>query len=315
LRENILYIIVPCYNEQQVLPETSRLLLEKIKSLIWAGRISEKSRVVFVNDGSNDLTWQIIKKLHTASKYLCGIKLSKNFGHQNAVLAGLLAVKDKADMVISMDADLQDDINAVDAMVEKYHEGCEIVYAVRKGRKNDSFFKRFSAEVFYKVMKHLGANTIFNHADYRLMSKRAVEALAEFDEVNLFLRGIVPMLGFKSDFVYYERKERFAGESKYPLKKMIAFAFEGITSFSIRPIRMITLMGTLVFLASIAMLVYVLVSFFSGNAVAGWPSIVISVWGTGGLTLLSIGIVGEYIGKIYLESKKRPRFIIEEILD
>ncbi|MGI6745269.1 MAG: putative glycosyltransferase YkoT [Firmicutes bacterium ADurb.Bin300] len=315
MRENILYIIVPCYNEQQVLPETSRLLLEKIKSLIWAGRISEKSRVVFVNDGSNDLTWQIIKKLHTASKYLCGIKLSKNFGHQNAVLAGLLAVKDKADMVISMDADLQDDINAVDAMVEKYHEGCEIVYAVRKGRKNDSFFKRFSAEVFYKVMKHLGANTIFNHADYRLMSKRAVEALAEFDEVNLFLRGIVPMLGFKSDFVYYERKERFAGESKYPLKKMIAFAFEGITSFSIRPIRMITLMGTLVFLASIAMLVYVLVSFFSGNAVAGWPSIVISVWGTGGLTLLSIGIVGEYIGKIYLESKKRPRFIIEEILD
>lgn len=315
MRENILYIIVPCYNEQQVLPETSRLLLEKIKSLIWAGRISEKSRVVFVNDGSNDLTWQIIKKLHTASKYLCGIKLSKNFGHQNAVLAGLLAVKDKADMVISMDADLQDDINAVDAMVEKYHEGCEIVYAVRKGRKNDSFFKRFSAEVFYKVMKHLGANTIFNHADYRLMSKRAVEALAEFDEVNLFLRGIVPMLGFKSDFVYYERKERFAGESKYPLKKMIAFAFEGITSFSIRPIRMITLMGTLVFLASIAMLVYVLVSFFSGNAVAGWPSIVISVWGTGGLILLSIGIVGEYIGKIYLESKKRPRFIIEEILD
>ncbi len=315
MRENILYIIVPCYNDQQVLPETSILLLEKIKSLIWAGRISEKSRVVFVNDGSNDLTWQIIKKLHTASKYLCGIKLSKNFGHQNAVLAGLLAVKDKADMVISMDADLQDDINAVDAMVEKYHEGCEIVYAVRKGRKNDSFFKRFSAEVFYKVMKHLGANTIFNHADYRLMSKRAVEALAEFDEVNLFLRGIVPMLGFKSDFVYYERKERFAGESKYPLKKMIAFAFEGITSFSIRPIRMITLMGTLVFLASIAMLVYVLVSFFSGNAVAGWPSIVISVWGTGGLTLLSIGIVGEYIGKIYLESKKRPRFIIEEILD
>lgn len=315
MRENILYIIVPCYNEQQVLPETSRLLLEKIKSLIWAGRISEKSRVVFVNDGSNDLTWQIIKKLHTASKYLCGIKLSKNFGHQNAVLAGLLAVKDKADMVISMDADLQDDINAVDAMVEKYHEGCEIVYAVRKGRKNDSFFKRFSAEVFYKVMKHLGANTIFNHADYRLMSKRAVEALAEFDEVNLFLRGIVPMLGFKSDFVYYERKERFAGESKYPLKKMIAFAFEGITSFSIRPIRMITLMGTLVFLASIAMLVYVLVSFFSGNAVAGWPSIVISVWGTGGLILLSIGIVGEYIGKFYLESKKRPRFIIEEILD
>ncbi len=218
-------------------------------------------------------------------------------------------------MVISMDADLQDDINAVDAMIEKYHEGSEIVYAVRKGRKNDSHFKRLSAEAFYKVMKYLGANTVPNHADYRLLSKRALEALSEFDEVNLFLRGIIPQLGFKSDFVYYERKERFAGESKYPLKKMLSFAFEGITSFSIRPIRLITIMGALVFLTSIAMLVYVLVSFFSGNAVAGWPSIVISVWGTGGLTLLSIGIVGEYIGKIYLESKKRPRFIIEEILD
>lgn len=315
MRGNTLYIVVPCYNEQEVLPETSKRLFEKLKSIILAGKISNKSRIVFVNDGSKDCTWQIIKTLHSENEYFCGINLSKNFGHQNALLAGLLTVKDRADMVITMDADLQDDINAVDEMIDKYFDGCDIVYGVRAERKNDSFFKRFSAEAFYKIMKQLGANTVFNHADYRLMSRRAIEVLSEFGEVNLFLRGIIPEIGLRSDTVYYERGERFAGESKYSLKKMLAFAFQGITSFSIRPIRIITVLGALVFLASLAMLVYVLVSFFSGNAVAGWPSIVISIWAIGGLTLLSIGIVGEYIGKIYLESKARPRFIVEEFLD
>lgn len=267
------------------------------------------------NDGSTDNTWPIICELHEKDSLFSGVNLSRNRGHQNALLAGLMTAKDRADMVISMDADLQDDIDAVDAMVDKYYEGCDIVYGVRSSRKKDTFFKRFTAEGFYRVMNSLGAQTVFNHADYRLMSKRALEGLAQFKEVNLFLRGIVPMIGYKSDIVTYERGERFAGESKYPLKKMLAFAMEGITSLSTKPIRFITLLGFGVFLISLLMLIYFIVRWAVGATVLGWASVICSVWAIGGLILLSVGVVGEYVGKIYLETKARPRFIIQEILD
>jgi glycosyltransferase involved in cell wall biosynthesis len=313
--EQILYVVIPCYNEEEVLPETAKRMKEKMNALIESKKISNQSRVVFVNDGSKDKTWEIITTLHAQDKLYSGINLSRNRGHQNALLSGLMTAKDYADMVISMDADLQDDINAIDAMVDKYLDGCDIVYGVRSKRATDTFFKRFTAEAFYRLMNKLGANTVFNHADYRLMSKRALEGLAEFKEVNLFLRGIVPMIGYKSDIVTYERSERFAGESKYPLKKMLAFAMEGITSLSIKPIRLITGLGFTIFMVSIAMLIYALVSFFMGRAVAGWSSVIISIWAIGGLLLLSIGVVGEYIGKIYLETKARPRYIIEEFLN
>ncbi|MBQ2676112.1 MAG: glycosyltransferase [Clostridia bacterium] len=315
MRDNCLYIVVPCYNEEDALPETAKQLLEKLMFLIKSGKISKDSRIMFVNDGSKDKTWDLIADYHKECKYFTGINLSRNRGHQNALLAGLLTAEKYADMIVSMDADLQDDINAVDEMVDKYLEGCDIVYGVRKDRSTDSFFKRFTAEAFYRLMNWMGANTVFNHADYRLMSKRAVSALGEFKEVNLFLRGIVTMIGFRTDSVYYERGKRIAGESKYPLKKMLSFAFEGITSFSTKPIRMITALGFGVFFISIIMLIYALISYFTGNAVAGWASMVASVWAIGGLMLLSIGIVGEYIGKLYMETKARPRFIIDEILD
>ncbi|MEG0546493.1 MAG: glycosyltransferase family 2 protein [Oscillospiraceae bacterium] len=313
--KNILYVVIPCYNEEEVLPETAKRLKEKMVSLMVKGKIDENSRVVFVNDGSKDKTWEIICDFHKADCLFSGINLSKNRGHQNALLAGLLTVNDNADMVISMDADLQDDINAMDEMIDKYLNGAEIVYGVRSKRKTDSFFKRFTAEGFYRIMNLLGANVVFNHADYRLMSKRAIEGLSEFKETNLFLRGIIPMIGYPTDTVMYERNERFAGESKYPLKKMLAFAFEGITSLSIKPIRFIALLGALFSAASGAMLIYILVRYFTGHVVVGWTSVIISVWGIGGLLLLSIGIVGEYIGKIYLETKARPRFIIEKFLN
>lgn len=312
---DVLYIVVPCYNEEEVLPETSSRLKGKMRSLIQAERISVKSRVIFVNDGSKDHTWDIIQQLHKEDSLFGGINLSRNRGHQNALLAGLMTVRPICDMAVSMDADLQDDIDAIDAMVDRYHEGCDIVYGVRSKRETDTFFKRFTAEGFYKVMNLLGANTVYNHADYRLMSKRALDGLAEFDEVNLFLRGIVPMIGFNTDVVYYERHERFAGESKYPLKKMLSFAFEGITSLSIKPMRFITALGGFVFAVSILMLFYSIIGYFQGRTVPGWSSIMVSIWFIGGLLLLSIGIVGEYIGKIYLETKQRPRYIIEDFIN
>jgi len=313
--KDILYIVVPCYNEEEVLPETSRRLKEKLDSLMAAGTISEKSRILFVNDGSKDKTWPLIEGLHAQDPVFSGVDLSRNRGHQNALLAGLMTARDKCDMAISMDADLQDDVDAVDAMVDKYYAGCDIVYGVRSSRKKDTFFKRFTAEGFYRVMNFLGAETVFNHADYRLMSKRALEGLAEFKEVNLFLRGIVPMIGYTAGTVEYERGERFAGESKYPLKKMLSFAMEGITSLSTKPIRFITGLGFLIFLISIIMLITFVVKWALGMTVAGWASVICSVWAIGGLILLSLGVIGEYIGKIYLETKARPRFLIREVLD
>ena len=313
--EEILYIVVPCYNEEEVLPETSRRLREKLEALMAAGTISRDSRVLFVNDGSKDRTWQIIEELHESCPLFSGVDLSRNRGHQNALLAGLMTARERCDMAISMDADLQDDINAVDAMVEQYRAGCDIVYGVRSSRKKDSFFKRFTAEGFYRLMNAMGAETVFNHADYRLMSRRALDGLAEFKEVNLFLRGIVPMIGYRTAVVEYERGERFAGESKYPLKKMLAFAMEGITSLSVKPIRMITGLGFLVFLVSIVMLIYSIIRWAMGETILGWASLVCSVWAIGGLILLSLGVIGEYIGKIYLESKARPRFLIREVLE
>ncbi len=313
--QDILYIVVPCYNEEEVLPETSRRLRDKLKGMMAAGTISERSRILFVNDGSKDKTWEIISSLHDSDPIFSGVDLSRNRGHQNALLAGLMTAKDRCDMVISMDADLQDDVEAVDRMVEEYYAGAEVVYGVRSSRKKDSFFKRFTAEGFYRVMSFLGAETVFNHADYRLLSKRALEGLSQFKEVNLFLRGIVPMIGYRTATVEYERGERFAGESKYPLKKMLAFAAEGITSLSTKPIRYITLLGAVVFFISILMLIYSVVRWATGETVLGWASLICSVWAIGGLILLSLGVIGEYVGKIYLETKGRPRFLIREVLD
>lgn len=313
--QNILYLVIPCYNEQEVLPETAKRLKEKMGEMIRSGAVSPDSRVVFVDDGSKDKTWELIAGLHAQDDLFSGIKLSRNKGHQNALLAGLMTVKDKADMVISMDADLQDDINVVDQMVEKYKEGNDIVYGVRSSRQTDTFFKKFTAQGFYKVMKALGVEIVYNHADYRLMSKRALEGLEQFSEVNLFLRGIVPLIGYPSCTVEYERGERFAGESKYPLKKMLSFACEGITSFSVKPIRLITSLGFIIFSISIIMLIYFLVVYLMGKTVAGWTTIVISVWAIGGLQLLALGVIGEYIGKIYMETKARPKFIVQEFLN
>ena len=312
--DNKLYLVIPCYNEEEVLPETAKRLKDKLSTLVQEGKINPDSRIVFVNDGSRDRTWEIIQELHKEDIVFSGINLSRNRGHQNALLAGLMTVKDHADMVISMDADLQDDINAIDAMVDKYLEGIDIVYGVRSSRAKDTFFKKATAEGFYKLMNAMGANTVFNHADYRLMSRRALEGLAEYGEVNLFLRGIVPMIGYPWDVVYYERGERFAGESKYPLGKMLSFAIEGITSLSTKPIRLITGLGFFIFIVSIGMLIYSIVRHFMGATIVGWTTLMVSVWAIGGLILLSLGVVGEYIGKIYLETKARPRFIIEQFL-
>ncbi len=285
-----------------------------MQQMIEQNRISPASRVVFVNDGSTDKTWEMIQELHKEDRLFSGIDLSRNRGHQNALLAGLMTVKDIADVTISMDADLQDDIDAIDQMLDQYFNGCDIVYGVRSKRQTDTFFKRFTAESFYHLMRWLGADIVFNHADYRLMSQRALQGLSQFKEVNLFLRGLVPLVGYRSGIVTYERHERFAGESKYPLKKMLAFAVEGITALSTRPIRFISQLGVGIFLFSIFMLLYFLLRYFTGNTVTGWASIAVSVWAIGGLQLLAIGVIGEYIGKIYLESKSRPRYIIEQFL-
>lgn len=312
--KEILYLVIPCYNEQEVLYETTKRLQEKMASLIERELISSDSKIMYVNDGSKDTTWQIIEELHEKNNMIQGLNLARNRGHQNALLAGLMTAKDYADMVISMDADLQDDINVVDEFVQKYYEGNDIVYGVRSARKKDTFFKKFTAQGFYKLMLMMGVDLVYNHADYRLMSKRSLENLQDFKEVNLFLRGIVPQIGYKSAIVEYERNERFAGESKYPLKKMLAFATDGITSFSIKPIRMITTVGCLIFFISILLAFWSIIQYFRGATIRGWTSTVVSIWAIGGLQILSIGVVGEYIGKIYLETKNRPRYIIEKYL-
>lgn len=311
----ILYVTVPCYNEEAVLPETGRRLKEKMSALIASGIIDKKSRVCFIDDGSKDKTWELIKNFTETDELFSGIKLAHNRGHQNALLAGLMTAKEYADAVVSMDADLQDDIDALDRFIEKYNEGCDIVYGVRSSRKKDTFFKRNTALAYYRFLAKMGVDIVYNHADYRLMSKRALNALAEFKEVNLFLRGIVPLIGFKTAKVEYERNERFAGESKYPLKKMLSFAIDGITSFSIKPIRLITSLGFILFILSLAMLIYSIVIKITGHADSGWASIICSIWMIGGIQLLSLGIIGEYIGKIYNETKSRPRYIIEEFLN
>ncbi|WP_051656629.1 glycosyltransferase family 2 protein [Butyrivibrio sp. AE3004] len=309
-----LFMVIPCYNEQEVLPETSKRLEEKMGRLIKDGVIASSSRVVFVDDGSADTTWEQIDELHKKNPLFQGVKLSRNRGHQNALLAGLMTVRSVCDVAISMDADLQDDINAIDGMLEKYKEGAEIVYGVRSSRQTDTFFKRGTAQGYYKLMNKMGADIVYNHADFRLMSSEALEMLSEYSEVNLFLRGIVPMIGLKTDIVYYERAERFAGESKYPLMKMLSFAFEGITSLSVKPIRMISGLGVAIFSVSIIILIYSLVRHFTGNTIPGWTTTVLSIWAIGGLTMISLGVIGEYIGKIYLETKNRPRYIISEYL-
>ena len=309
-----LYLVIPCYNEEAVLDEAARRLREKYTALMEAGRISPDSRIVFVDDGSKDKTQEMIRALHADDPVFRGIFLSRNRGHQNALLAGLMTVKEECDAAISLDADLQDDIDAIDAMVEKYHEGYDVVYGVRSSREKDSFFKRTTAEGFYTFMGAMGVETVYNHADFRLMSRRALDALEEFREVNLFLRGMVPLVGFKSTEVTYERGERFAGESKYPLRKMLGLAAEGITSMSVKPIRMIAALGVLVFLASLGVLIYSVIRKILGVTVPGWAFLAVSIWALGGIQLLSIGIIGEYIGKIYLETKRRPRFIISEYL-
>ena len=307
-----LYIVIPCYNEEAVLPITAPLFRDKLLSLSSQGKISPDSRVLFVNDGSRDNTWNLICQLAKEDAHFKGICLSRNRGHQNALLAGLMEAKDKCDITISIDCDGQDDINAMDAMVDEYLSGAEIVYGVRSKRDTDTFFKRFTAESFYKLMKWMGADTVYNHADYRLVSSRALKEFANFKEVNIFLRGMFPLVGFKSTCVYYERHERIAGESHYPLKKMLALAFDGITSLSIKPIRIITGLGVVISLVAFALIVYALVSYFTGNVVSGWASSLIVTCFLGGIQLISLGVIGEYVGKIYMETKARPRFIISE---
>lgn len=311
--KDTLYLVVPCYNEEQVLHETYTRLVEKMNGLIKSEKISKDSKIMLVNDGSKDRTWEIIEELHKQNNMVVGVKLSRNKGHQNALLAGLMTAKDLADMTISLDADLQDDVDVIDQFVDEYYRGSDVVYGVRSARTTDTFFKRTTAEGFYKVMKGLGVDIVNNHADYRLMSKRALDGLAEFKEVNLFLRGIVPLIGYKSSIVTYERHERFAGESKYPLKKMLAFAWDGITSFSIKPIRLITSLGFAITSISLLLVLYFLAIKIMGKAVDGWTTIVMSIWMIGGIQLLCLGVIGEYIGKIYNETKARPKFIIEKI--
>ena len=296
------------------MPETTKQLKQIMEGLIQKGKITSDSRIAMVNDGSKDTTWNIIQQLHDEDSLFVGINLAHNKGHQNALLAGLMTAKDHADAAISLDADLQDDVGVIEQFIDKLNEGKDIVYGVRSTRATDTFFKRTTAHAFYKVMKIMGADTLEDHADYRLMSKRALEGLSQFKEVNLFLRGLVPMIGYETDVVYYERHERFAGESKYPLKKMIAFAVDGITSCSVKPMRMITSLGFFCFSVSIVMLIYFLVVWLMHRTVAGWTTITISIWGIGGLQLFALGVIGEYIGKIYMEVKERPRYIIEQVL-
>lgn len=309
-RNNLLYVVIPCYNEEEVLMETTRQLDEKISKMIKNGLIDAKSKVMYINDGSKDNTWELIEKIHADNDRFTGISLSRNRGHQNALLAGLMTAKNYADVIISMDADLQDDINALDEMMAKYLEGNDIVYGVRSSRKKDTWFKKITAEGYYKFLKFMGVDVIYNHADYRLTSKKILDNFENFEETNLFLRGMFPLVGFKSDIVYYERKERFAGESKYPLKKMLNLAWDGITSFSFKPIRFILNVGILIFIVSILVIVYCLIRKILGFTVAGWTFIACSIWLIAGIQMLALGIVGEYIGKVYSEVKRRPRYIV-----
>ena len=310
----VLYVVVPCYNEEKVLDITTEELTKKLSFLIKTKTVSNQSKILYVDDGSKDKTWEIISNYNKSESLVVGVKLSRNKGHQNALLAGLMIAKKYADITISMDADLQDDINVIDKMLEEYKNGFEIVYGVRSSRKKDTFFKRFTAQGFYKFMKVMGVDIIYNHADCRLMSKKTLDSLEEFEEVNLFLRGIVPQIGYKSSIVYYERGVRVAGESKYPLKKMLKFAIDGITSFSVKPLKIITNLGFFITLVSIIMLVYSVIRKFMGATVEGWTFTVVSIWFVGGVVTLSLGVIGEYVGKIYSETKKRPRYIIEEEL-
>lgn len=310
-----LMIVVPCFNEQEVLYDTAKQLTEVIENLIRKGKITKNSGILFVNDGSRDKTWELIAKANKTNKYVYGLNLAANVGHQNALLAGLNTVKDICDIAISIDADLQDDINVIEQMVDKYYEGAEIVYGVRNDRKSDSFFKRFTAQAFYKFMSLMGVDTVYNHADFRLMSQPALNELSNYGERNLFLRGIVPQIGYKTDFVYYARKPRTAGESKYSLKKMLSFALDGITSFSIKPIKLVAALGAVIILCTAVAFIYTLISYFSGDTAAGWSSLMISIWFLGGVQLFSIGIVGQYVGKTYIETKQRPRYNIKEFLD
>lgn len=312
MKDTKLFVVLPCYNEEEVLGETSKRLLELYGKMISEGTVSPESKIVFVDDGSRDRTWEIISGLCEQNNIYRGVKLAHNAGHQNALLGGLMTVKDECDCAVSIDADLQDDINVIPEMVKKFDNGCDVVYGVRSERKTDSFFKRTTAQGFYKFMAMMGIDVVYNHADYRLMSRRALNDLESFKEVNLFLRGLVPLIGYKSDSVYYERAERFAGESKYPLKKMLSFAFDGITSFSVKPIKVLWSMGLIVCVAAVIAAIYTLVSKFFGYTSDGWASLMCSIWFLGGVQLVSIGIIGEYIGKIYKESKARPRYIIEE---
>lgn len=308
----ILYIVIPCYNEQEVLPITAPLFLQKIQQLAGAGSISPDSRILFVNDGSKDKTWEIICDLAKSDPHYLGISQSRNRGHQNAVLAGLMEARNRCDITISIDCDGQDDINAMDKMVEAYHDGCEVVYGVRSSRQTDTFFKRFTAESFYKLLNAMGAEVVFNHADYRLMSARVLKEFANFKEVNLFLRGMVPLVGFKSTSVAYERHERLAGESHYPLSKMLALAFDGITSLSVKPIRLITGFGVFVALISFIGVIWAVIQAILGHTVSGWASTTSIICFVSGVQLICLGVIGEYIGKIYMETKARPRYIISE---
>ena len=311
-QQPLLCIVIPCYNESDVLPVTAPLFLEKLTALISSGSISPDSRLLFVNDGSRDNTWDLIRLLCASNPHYTGISLSRNRGHQNALLAGLMEARDKCDITVSIDCDGQDDLNAIDAMVEAYKNGYEIVYGVRSNRETDTLLKRSTAQAFYRILSWLGAEVIYNHADYRLVSSRVLDALADFKEVNLYLRGMFPLVGFPSTTVYYERKERMAGHSHYPLGKMLALAFDGITSLSIKPIRIITSLGIFISICSFFAILYVLISHFFGTVVPGWSSILLSVCLLGGIQLIAIGVLGEYVGKIYLECKQRPRYIIEE---
>lgn len=314
MRDTTLYLVLPCYNEEEVLPDTAAALEEKYRMLMQEGKIGSASKILFVNDGSRDGTWSIITELFHKNPVFCGVNLSRNRGHQNAVLAGLMTAKEKADVVISIDADLQQDIGAIDLMLEKYESGCDVVYGVRNTRNTDGWIKKNTALGFYKLMQFMGCEVITNHADYRLMSKRVIESLAEYGEVNLFLRGLIPTIGYPSDIVYFDVRERQAGQSKYTMKKMISFAVDGITSFSIKPLQLITLLGFLMLLVSIAMIVTTFYDFYTGRTVPGWASSYCSTWFIGSVQLLSLGIIGEYIGKIYLETKRRPRYHIEAFL-
>lgn len=310
-----LMIIVPCFNEEAVFPSSAEQLIAVVDNLVKKEKISADSGILFVNDGSRDRTWELIQAAYKDSKYVYGLNLAGNVGHQNALLAGLNTLKDICDMSISIDADLQDDIGVIEEMVDKYYAGADIVYGVRNDRKSDSFFKRFTAQSFYKFMAAMGVQSVYNHADFRLMSARAMQTLSGYKERNLFLRGIVPLLGYKTDCVYYARKERTAGESKYPLKKMLSFAWNGITSFSIRPITVVAVFGAIIIACTAVAFIYTLISYFLGRTVPGWSSLMISIWFLGGVQLFSIGIVGQYVGKTYIESKERPRYNIEDFLD